>query len=114
MAVQAPRLNRRWPDIAGFDWDRGNREKSRKHGLSLTAIEAVFHRQVAVYHDPVHSQHEERLKAVGKTNTGRSVVIVFILRERNGRTFIRPISARYMHAKEVANYEEEATKLGQR
>ncbi len=114
MAVQRPSLGRSWPIVAGFDWDGGNRDKCRQHGLSLRTIEAVFHEPVALFHDPVHSGDEERLKAIGKTSTGRSALIVFTLREREGQIFIRPISARYMHAKEVANYEEEAAKLEQR
>lgn len=28
--------------IAGFDWDRGNRAKCRKHGVSAEEIEALF------------------------------------------------------------------------
>ena len=64
--------------------------------------------------DPTHSRDEERFKAIGRTDDGRSVVIVFTLRHRAGENFVRPISARYMHAKEIANYEEEAAKTGQR
>ena len=100
--------------MAGFEWDAGYRDKCRKHGLSLRTIEAVFREPVALFRDPAHSRDEERLKAIGRTSGGRSVLIVFTLREREGQIFIRPISARYMHAKEVANYEEEAAKLGQR
>lgn len=93
---------------------RGNREKCRKHGLSQAAIEALFHGAVAVYRDPNHSQEEERLKAIGRVGDGRAVVIVITLRDRDGQTFIGPISARYMHAKEVASYEKEAAEFGQR
>jgi hypothetical protein len=114
MAVQSPNIQRRWPSIVGFNWDAGNRDKCRKHGLSQAAIEALFHGSIAVYRDPGHSRHEERLKAIGKTDDGRDVVIVFTLRDRGGQTLIRPISARYMHAKEVANYEKEAAEFGQR
>ena len=28
--------------VAGFDWDRGNRDKCRKHGVSLAEIEQIF------------------------------------------------------------------------
>jgi len=82
--------------------------------VPLAAIEAMFQRPVALYRDPAHSSDEERFKAIGKTDAGRSVVIVFTLRQSAGESFIRPISARYMHAKEIANYEEEAAKIGQR
>ena len=36
--------------VAGFDWDDGNREKCRKHGVSLAEIEALFHGVVRVAH----------------------------------------------------------------
>jgi uncharacterized protein len=114
MAVHPPDSDPHWPAIAGFDWDAGNREKCRKHGVSLAAVEALFHRPMALYRDPAHTRDEERFKAIGKTDAGRSVVIVFTLRKRARESFVRPISPRYMHAKEVANYEEEAAKTGQR
>jgi uncharacterized DUF497 family protein len=82
--------------------------------VSLAAIEALFHRPVALYRDHAHSRDEERFKAIGKTDAGRSVVIVFTIRQRAGESFVRPISARSMHTKEIANYEEEAAKNGQR
>jgi uncharacterized protein len=114
MAVQPPTIRKHWPSIAGFDWDTGNRDKCRKHGLSQADIEALFHGPVAVYRDPEHSGQEERLKAIGKTMDGRDIIIVFTLRDRDGETLIRPISARNIHAKEVANYEKEAAAIGQR
>jgi hypothetical protein len=114
MAVHPPNPDHSWPTVAGFDWDAGNREKCGKHGVSVATIEALFHRPVALYRDPAHPRNEERFKAVGTTDAGRSVVIVFTLRQRAGESFIRPISARYMHAQEIASYEEEAAKTEQR
>ncbi len=100
--------------FAGFDWDEGNRDKCQRHGLSVAEIESLFHRPVAVVPDPAHSRGETRFKAIGWTDEGRSVLIVFTLRKRADETFIRPISARYMHAKEVKYYEEEAAKIEKR
>jgi hypothetical protein len=54
-----------------------------------------------------HSPGEERLKAIGKRREGRYIFLVFTIRERNGDRFIRPISARCMHRKEVAHYEKQ-------
>jgi uncharacterized protein len=54
-----------------------------------------------------HSAAEDRLIAVGRTQQGRPVFVAFTLRTQQGRRVIRPVSARYMHAKEVANYEKE-------
>jgi uncharacterized DUF497 family protein len=99
--------------VAGFDWDHGNRNKCRKHGVSIADIEAMFAKPVAVFPDPSHSQHEERFKAIGATNKGRHIFLVFTLRERGVETLIRPISARYMHRKEVEHYEKETAQAFQ-
>jgi hypothetical protein len=93
--------------VAGFDWDDGNRAKCRQQGVSLEDVEALFDRPVLIVPDEGHSQSEERLKAIGSTAQGRSIFLVFTIRERHGKRLIRPISARYMHGKEVASYEEE-------
>ena len=100
--------------VAGFDWDPANRSKCQKHGVSIAVIEALFRGPLAVFPDPLHSRVETRFKAIGKTEAGRGVFIVFALRNRGAATLIRPISARYMHRKELAHYEEEAAKAAQR
>jgi len=93
--------------VAGFDWDEGNREKCQKHGVSIEEIEGLFRRPHTIRVDVEHSLGEERLRAIGRSNKGRYVFLVFTIRERNGEHLIRPISARYMHRKEVAYYEKE-------
>ena len=100
--------------VAGFDWDGGNRNKCQKHGVSIAIIENLFRSPIAVFPDPEHSGREERLKAIGRAEDGRGVLIVFTLRERDGATLIRPISARYMRRKESEYYEEEAAKTADR
>ena len=100
--------------VAGFDWDHGNRDKCQTHGLSLAAVESAFRGPLAVFPDPVHSAAEERLKAIGRTGQGRWVFIVFTLRALGGETFIRPISARYMHRREVEYYESQAAEAAER
>ena len=97
-------------DFAGFDWDHGNRAKCQTHGVTLAEIESLFHRTIHVLPDPAHSVGEERFKAIGATDAGRMVFVVFTLRRRRDVTLIRPISARYMHRKEIAHYEKEAAK----
>jgi uncharacterized DUF497 family protein len=93
--------------ITGFDWDAGNREKCRKHGVSTTEIEALFRSPVAVY--PARAGDDEaRRIAIGRTPEGRNLLVVFTLRVLAGKTLIRPISARYMHAREVEHYEKAA------
>ena len=100
--------------VVGFEWDDANRDKCRKHGVSVAAIESLFRRPIAVFPDPAHSRRETRFKAIGKTDEGRSVLIVFTLRTSGDDTFVRPISARYMHAKEIKYYEKEAAKAAKR
>jgi uncharacterized DUF497 family protein len=94
-------------EFSGFDWDRGNHDKCRKHGVSIREIESLFGGVVMVSPDPAHSEKEERFKAFGTTARGRKMLVVFTLRQKDGETFLRPISARYMHQKEVAHYEKE-------
>ena len=91
----------------GFDWDKGNRVKCEKHGLSVLAIEDLFTRPLGVLPDVAHSQGERRFRAIGRTERGRGVFIVFTLRRKGDEVLVRPISARYMHKKEIQAYEEE-------
>jgi uncharacterized DUF497 family protein len=91
----------------GFDWDRGNRAKCEKHGLSIAAIESLFTRSLAILPDAAYSQREKRFCAIGRTDKGRCVFIIFTLRRKGDDLLIRPISARYMHKKEIESYEKE-------
>ena len=88
--------------VGGFEWDRGNRHKCQKHGVSIREIEYLFSNTPCVAPDIAHSQAEERFLAIGRTEEGRALFVVFTLRG----PLIRPLSARYMHAAEVRRYEE--------
>jgi predicted DNA binding CopG/RHH family protein/uncharacterized DUF497 family protein len=68
-----------------FDCDEGNRSRRQKHGVSTAAIESLFDRPIAVLPDPLHSKSEERFKAIGKTDIGRGIFVVFTLRTRRGK-----------------------------
>ena len=93
--------------IAGFEWDEGNREKCRKHGVSIAEIESVFRTPVVIVPDDGHSTDEERrMRAIGKAMSGRHVFVVFTMRPHADGDLVRPLSARYMHRKEVKTYEE--------
>jgi hypothetical protein len=94
-------------EFSGFDWDSANLAKCRKHGVSTELIESLFDRPIAILPDEAHSQLERRFRAIGKTEDGRAVFVVFTLRRRKDELLIRPISARYMHQREVWSYEEE-------
>ena len=89
--------------VAGFDWDEGNWPKCGKHGVSREEIEEVLSDTPAVMPDPF--PEEPRRRAIGTTAAGRYVFLVFMLRQIDGETRLRPISARYMHQKEIAHHE---------
>jgi uncharacterized DUF497 family protein len=95
--------------VAGFDWDEGNRRKCRKHGVSKREIESLFaeNRPVMILPDVAHSRGEARFRGIGTTHKGRHVFVVFTIRSKEHKSYIRPISARYMHCREVEHYEEE-------
>jgi uncharacterized DUF497 family protein len=56
--------------VTGFDWDKANRAKCEKHGVSVAEIESLFSRPVLVVPDRGHSQSEERIRAIGKKPKG--------------------------------------------
>ena len=92
--------------ISGFDWDAGNDRKSEeKHGVSKAEAEQVFfNTPLMVLEDAAHSTQEVRIHALGKTDEGRALHITFTLRKAG--TMIRVISARDMHRKERAIYDQ--------
>jgi uncharacterized DUF497 family protein len=94
--------------VSGFDWDRGNRAKCQKHGVSILEIEDLFTQSPRVAPDPRHSGDEDRLIAVGRTNAGRPVFVAFTMRTKSKRRLIPPVTALYMHAQEIAAYEKES------
>lgn len=93
--------------VAGFDWDEGNWPKCGKHGLKRSEIEALFEDMPDMYPDPAHSQHEHRFLAIGRGDSGRRALVAFTVRTTLSGTLIRPISARYMHRKEIEHYERQ-------
>ena len=93
--------------VIGFDWDRGNALKNDRHGVTmLEAGQIFFFVPLIVTPDERHSQNEPRFRALGQTMLGRRLAIIFTLRD--GGTLIRVISARDMHRKERAIYEQDA------
>ncbi len=89
--------------ITGFDWDDGNRQKCQKHGLSLEEIEIFFRQKDSfIAFDSKHSHLEQRFIAMGRMPHGKPVAVAFTM--RGG--YARPISARYMHEKEVRRYKK--------
>ena len=92
-------------NILGFDWDAGNMRKNDKHGVSSAEAEQVFfNAPLLLLQDEGHSGDEFRLHAMGKTDEARGLHITFTLRQSG--TLIRIISARDLHRKELAIYDQ--------
>ena len=98
----------------GFDWDDGNIAKCQKHGLSVEEIEGLFEGPFDVFPDAAHSISETRLRAIGRLSSGRWVFCAFTIRQFGDLNLVRPISARYMHAREIAYYEKEVARSANR
>lgn len=95
--------------VDGFNWDDGNREKCLKHGVTVEEIESAFQGgTLRVFPDPAHSASEARFLGIGLSASGRHVLVAYTYRELEKRRFIRPISARFMHAKEIKHYETQS------
>lgn len=97
-----PLLPEFFPDITGFLWDEGNSEKNwKRHQVTQAETEQVFlNRPVVVSDDPKHSGAERRFFALGQTDLGRKLAIVFTLRG----DLLRVISARPMSRREGISY----------
>jgi hypothetical protein len=88
----------------GFQWDAGNAEKNwALHQVSNAECEQVFfNRPIRVAPDDKHSGQEPRRAALGRTNAGRPLTVVFTVRG----TLVRVISARDMSRSERRVYEQ--------
>lgn len=93
--------------LDGFDWDKGNWPKCAKHGLSKDEIEFALMNGPLVMADRSPQTSETRFNAIGRTQAGKHVFIVFSLHEKASVELLRPISARYMHRKEIDHYEQQ-------
>lgn len=92
------------PDPLEFDWDQGNREKNwTKHKVSQEEAEQTFVNQPRfLFRDKPHSETEERMGMFGRSNSGRELAIIFVIRSNK----VRIVSARDMSRKERRSYEE--------
>ncbi len=90
--------------IVGFEWDKGNSQKSaQKHDFHPTEAEEIFFNSpLIISDDDKHSSNEKRYLAYGITNKKRFLTVIFTLRKNE--TLIRVISARDQHRKERTVY----------
>lgn len=92
--------------IVDFDWNHGNSEKVKKHGVHRQDIEDfLIIGDPLIYADQSHGLLESRFIAFDKYKN-RNLYVVFTFRAIDGLLKIRVISARYAHKKEVRKYYE--------
>ena len=89
-----------------YEWDAGNLDKCQSHGVTAAEIEQVLDGDPFLVPDYEHSQHEDRHIAVGFNRSGRPIFVIFTLRLSESKESVRPISARYMHRKEIEKYDK--------
>jgi uncharacterized protein len=87
----------------GFQWDEGNSEKNRiAHKVSRGEAEQVFFKHpLAVRESEKRSDQEPRYYALGQTDVGRRLFVVFTIRDN----LVRVISARDVSRRERRVYE---------
>lgn len=95
--------------IEGFEWDAGNLTKSAgKHGVTPSEAEEVFFREPWVVDATRPAEREIRLAALGRTETGRWLRVLFTIRQNK----IRPISCRPANRKEISAHEKTIRQRG--
>lgn len=89
-----------------FDWNEGKNKQNRtKHGIWFEEAQSVFDDAgLRLFHDPEHSNEEDRFLALGMSSSARLLVVVHCYRESD--SIIRLISARKATKKEARFYEE--------
>ncbi len=98
-------LDKLLKECVGFEWDEGNARKSTdKHNVSKGDSEQVFFNQPLIVFES-YGLEEERFLALGKTNQGRRLAVIFTIRKKK---LIRVISARDMSKKERKVYGKES------
>jgi hypothetical protein len=87
------------------EWDTGKAERNLdKHGVSFSEAATVLEDQHSItLPDPDHSMEEERLLLLGRSSSGRMLIVA--ITERG--TTVRIISARPMTPRERRTYEHE-------
>jgi uncharacterized protein len=89
--------------IDGFEWDSGNLTKNpQKHRISNEEAEEIFFRNPWVADAARPGDPEPRWAALGRSESGRVLRIVFTVRGRK----LRVISARPADKKETTLYEK--------
>lgn len=86
--------------IDGFDWDEENAIKNvLRHDAYPDEIEEVFYHRFKL-----RKTRQERYLLYGVTDSGRYLLVVFLIKTRATRNLARVISARDMTRKEKSYY----------
>jgi uncharacterized DUF497 family protein len=89
--------------LEGFEWDAANSDKNwHRHGVSQLEAEQVFFNRPLVAAPSVYPGSEQRFFALGRSDSGRELTVVFAIRGK----LVRVISARPMSRRERRNYEQ--------
>jgi uncharacterized DUF497 family protein len=94
--------------VTGFAWDSGNLDKNwEKYEVTNAECEEIFFNSpLLLRSDPAHSQTEPRNNAFGRTEAGRPLFVVYIIKANR----IRVISARDMTERELEAYRDRLKK----
>jgi uncharacterized DUF497 family protein len=96
--------------VDGFEWDTGNLTKNpQKHRISNEEAEEIFFRDPWVADAARPGDREPRWAALGQSESGRLLRIVFTTRGRK----LRVISARPAGRRETIDYEKALRKRSQ-
>ena len=104
-------LRARLARATGFEWDEGNATKRwERHRVGQGECEQLFFNEpLVVAADAAHSTHEARFFALGRTDEGRRLLVVFTLRGERVRVIsARPMSRREREVHSDAQAEEDA------
>ena len=87
-----------------FGWDPDKDERNRlKHGVSFVEASSCFEDAQAIeIEDAKHSDRELRWIRIGRSATGRALVVAFTRRRQFEKEVVRIITARQASSKERA------------
>jgi len=87
-----------------FEWDENKAKiNKRKHGITFEEATTAFADELSItIDDPLHSEDEDRLILIGKSQYFNTLVVVHVER----KDILRIISARKATKKERKFYEE--------
>ena len=91
-----------------FEWDRKKESINiKKHGVNFEQASYVFADPFALtQYDEEHSEKEERWVLLGKSLNQTILLVIHTFRDKEGKEFVRIISARKATKKEEKTYKE--------